>query len=163
MRLGLITAVVASVAAAALASDPASAPDQPVPYSHRQHVALGLKCAECHTMPDPGELMTFPLVSKCMACHRSIKPESPSIQKLSAFASGNRKVPWVRVYQIPSYVFFSHKSHLAAGAGCKKCHGSVTDRDKLWKETDISMGGCMECHRKERASLDCNYCHDPRQ
>ncbi|MFN0168522.1 MAG: cytochrome c3 family protein [Bryobacteraceae bacterium] len=98
-----------------------------------------------------------------MACHRSIKPESPSIQKLSAFASGNRKVPWVRVYQIPSYVFFSHKSHLAAGAGCKKCHGSVTDRDKLWKETDISMGGCMECHRKERASLDCNYCHDPRQ
>ena len=41
-------------------------PEQPIPYSHKQHVALGLKCKDCHTMPDPGELMTIPAAAKCM-------------------------------------------------------------------------------------------------
>src|SRR2546427_7001080 len=33
---------------------------QPIPYSHKQHIALGLKCGNCHEMPDPGELMGIP-------------------------------------------------------------------------------------------------------
>ncbi len=135
---------------------------QPIPYSHKQHIALGLKCANCHEMPDPGELMGIPPVAKCMGCHQTVKKESPAIQKLAGYASEGRDVPWVRVYQIPSYVFFSHKAHLESGATCETCHGPVAQKDQLARETDISMGGCMNCHRQRKASLDCGYCHEPK-
>src|SRR5690606_6123756 len=37
---------------------PPDAPVQPLPYSHRQHLELGLECFECHVQPDPGFEMT---------------------------------------------------------------------------------------------------------
>src|ERR1700693_1818702 len=39
---------------------PHPAPEQPIPYSHKQHLAFGLKCQEGPTNPEPGMLMTFP-------------------------------------------------------------------------------------------------------
>ena len=39
---------------------------QPVPYSHKTHVGLGLKCNSCHKNADPGEMMGFPATSFCM-------------------------------------------------------------------------------------------------
>lgn len=137
----------------------AEAPVQPIPYSHKQHLALGLKCRDCHTMPDPGEVMGIPQAPKCMTCHRTVKPDSPAIQKLAAFDRDNRAIPWVRVYEIPSSVDFSHKEHLDAGAGCETCHGPVAERDRIARETDISMAGCLNCHRERKASLRCPYCH----
>jgi hypothetical protein len=139
------------------------APVQPIPYSHRQHLALGLKCRDCHTMPDPGEMMGIPEAPRCMTCHRSIKKDSAAIQKLAAFAREDRPVPWVRVYQIPSYVAFGHKAHLDAGATCEACHGPVAERDRLAREIDMSMTGCMNCHRVNKASLACTYCHEERK
>jgi len=139
-----------------------TAPVQPIPYSHKQHIALGLKCKTCHEMPDPGETMGIPAASKCMGCHQSVKKDSPAIQRLASYAAQNRPVPWVRVYEIPSYVSFTHKAHLESGANCETCHGPVAQRDQLWRETDIKMGGCMNCHRLHKASLDCAYCHEPR-
>ncbi|HUS06326.1 MAG TPA: cytochrome c3 family protein [Bryobacteraceae bacterium] len=138
----------------------AEAPVQPIPYSHKQHLALGLKCNDCHTNPDPGELMGIPASSKCMTCHSTIKKDSPEIQKLAASARDKKPIHWVRVYQIPSYVFFSHRAHLEAGAKCETCHGKVSERERLFRETDISMGGCMSCHREHKASFDCSYCHE---
>ncbi len=148
-----------AVACALFAAEP---PVQPIPYSHKQHVAMGLKCAGCHEMADPGEMMSIPAAAKCMTCHQSVKKDSPAIQKLAAFADRKEPVPWVRVYQIPGYVFFSHKEHLATGATCETCHGRVPERERLFRETDISMGGCMNCHRANRASLDCTFCHEQR-
>jgi hypothetical protein len=148
------------VAVAALGAEP---PEQPIPYSHKQHITMGLKCAECHPMPDPGEMMGIPAAGKCMTCHRTVKKDSPAIQKLAGFVERNQPVPWVRVYRIPGYVFFSHKNHLETGAAtCETCHGKVPERERLYRETDISMGGCMNCHRANRASLDCAFCHEQR-
>lgn len=135
---------------------------QPIPYSHKQHLALGLKCNFCHENPDPGEVMGIPAAAKCMTCHQSVKKESAAIQKLAAYASSGRDIPWVRVYEIPSYVSFSHKTHLESGATCETCHGPVRQRERIARETDISMGGCMDCHRAKRASIDCTFCHEQR-
>ena len=33
--------------------------EQPIPYSHKKHVAMGLECKGCHTMPGKGEAATF--------------------------------------------------------------------------------------------------------
>lgn len=143
----------ALMAGLAWAAEP---PVQPVPYSHKQHIALGLKCKDCHTNPDPGEVMGIPASSRCMACHATIKP----VQKLTASVRDKKPIDWVRVYQIPSYVYFNHRTHLESGAQCETCHGKVSERDRLFREGDISMGGCMKCHQANKASIACNYCHE---
>jgi hypothetical protein len=147
--------------AAALYGAPAKGPEQPLPFSHKAHAGdLKLQCKMCHPNPDPGERMTFVAASKCMQCHSAIKTESPWIQKLAAFAKNDRAVPWVRVYQIASFVSFSHRAHLEAGNTCSECHGEVKTQEQLSRDTDISMGGCMNCHRAKKASIDCTYCHE---
>jgi len=144
----------------AATSNAPPAPAQPIPFSHKQHIALKLQCKMCHANPDPGESMGIAQASVCMQCHSSIKADSPSIQKLAGFAAQNRNIPWVRVYQIPGYVDFSHKTHLSSGATCESCHGQVAQRDVLFRETNISMGACMECHRQHKAPIDCTACHE---
>ena len=96
----------------------------------------------------------------CMQCHAAVKTGSPDIQKLAAFAKNGREIRWARVYEIPSYVNFSHRTHLAAGNTCEECHGKVAEREALFREGDVSMGGCMNCHRAKKASIDCTYCHE---
>lgn len=136
---------------------------QPIPFSHKVHAGdLKVPCKNCHTSPDPGEMMTFPAASKCMQCHAAIKADSPAIQKVAAAAKENREIPWVRVYQIPAYVNFSHRDHLESGSTCQDCHGQVATRAQLFKEGDITMGACMNCHRQKKASIDCGFCHEPR-
>ena len=106
--------------------------------------------------------MGIPATAKCMGCHKSVKTDSPHIQKLAGFNEQNRPVPWVRIYQIPSYVFFSHKAHIAAGGTCAECHGAVAEREVLRKEAPTNMGACMECHQKKKAPNDCTFCHEQR-
>ncbi len=134
-------------------------PEQPIPYSHKQHIALGLVCSNCHQNPDPGDAMGFPATSYCMTCHQVIKKGSPAIQKLAAFDSTHQQIPWVRVYKLPDYVSFSHRRHLAAGVKCEMCHGQVAQRDRLFRETDLSMAGCLDCHQKQNAPQECDSCH----
>jgi hypothetical protein len=139
-----------------------TAPVQPLPYSHKQHIALGLKCQTCHIEPDPGEMMTYPATEICMSCHETVDKDKAPIQKLAEYAKSHQDIPWVRIYRIPDWVDFSHKNHLEAGATCDRCHGAVAQRDVLFKEGDLSMGACMECHREKGAPVQCDYCHDPR-
>jgi hypothetical protein len=146
--------------ASLLFSQEKNPPVQPIPFSHKAHVALPLKCADCHTMPNPGEVITIPAVSKCMACHRTIKADSPAIKELRLYADQNRQVPWVRVMEIPSWVYFSHKTHVDAETKCESCHGPVAERDQLRAEVNLSMKGCMDCHRTRKATLDCAGCHE---
>lgn len=171
MRTGhLVFAILGGMALAALTAfsqsgAPAASPQgptQPLPYSHKIHAGtLNLPCKTCHANADPGEKMGFPAVSTCMQCHRAVKKESPAIQKLAAIAQEGGDIAWVRVYELPSYVYFSHRAHSKAGAKCMDCHGQVSAREVLFKEGDISMGACMDCHVKNKASVDCQYCHEP--
>jgi hypothetical protein len=146
---------------AAQTQEPPPAPEQPIPFSHKQHAgALQLKCATCHKNPDPGERMGFPAPVVCMQCHSEIKTESPSIQTLAAAAKEKRELKWARIYEIPTFVFFSHRAHTAAGASCVDCHGEVKNHERLFREKDVSMASCMNCHQAKGASVDCMYCHD---
>ncbi len=136
------------------------APEQPIPFSHRAHVSKGIECKGCHPVPEPGDFATIPETRVCMGCHRTVKKETPAIQRLAALHEQNKPVEWRRVYRIPEYVFFSHKEHLAKGAACETCHGPVGERDVLRKEKDINMAACMDCHRSKQASLACNFCQE---
>ena len=157
MRKVIFRVPVLSLLAAALYGQ-----QQPVPYSHKTHLALGLKCGSCHKNPDPGELMGYPAESFCMTCHRAVKSDSPYIQKVAAAAKEKRPIPWVRIYRIPAYVYFSHRVHIEAGAICETCHGPVRARDVITKEVAHNMRSCMACHTASKARNECNSCHEER-
>ena len=143
-----------------VAEDQTTAPIQPIPFSHRQHAtAASLKCNDCHKTLESG-VETMPKTKACMACHQSVKADSSEIKNLRAYADANRPIPWMRVYEIPGFVNFDHKLHSDSGLSCQTCHGPVQERDRLWRETDIGMNGCVDCHRARKASVDCGVCHD---
>jgi len=151
-------------ASAAAQAPPRPAPEQPLPFSHKTHAGTAkIPCRMCHPNPNPGERMTIAAPPVCMQCHSVVKTDSPAIQRLAAFAKNGRDIHWVRVYQIPSYVNFSHRTHVAAGNKCAECHGPVAERDALFREGDVSMGGCMNCHRAKKAGIDCTYCHEAQE
>jgi len=135
-------------------------PIQPIPYSHKKHLALGLECQQCHPNPEPGDRMTFPATSKCIACHSTIAKDKPSIQKLAEFAKSKQPIPWVRIYVVSSWVYWNHRAHLEAKMTCEMCHGPVAELEVMTKVSNITtMAGCIDCHRKNDASTGCRYCH----
>jgi hypothetical protein len=144
---------------------PPAAPVQPVPYSHRQHLELAIvECADCHVQPDGGPAMTFPDTQTCMSCHATQPATTASLQKLAALATSGRPIPWVRVYQLPSFVYWSHASHLGAGLTCANCHGAVEESDAMRQETNVATKvGCVTCHETRQVFSDCGDCHEPRQ
>ena len=135
-------------------------PVQPLPYSHKTHLALGLECQACHTNPDPGDLMTFPAIATCMSCHNAIAKNKPAIQKLASFAKSNQTIPWVRVYALTRGVTWSHRKHIAAGLKCETCHGQVAEMSAMSQTTSVtSMGVCINCHKLHHAPTVCQTCH----
>ena len=165
-RFLLLCVLLAGGCAAARAQDTAPpaaaepAPDQPIPFSHKKHVQVAkAACSDCHVPSRTGAGLSLPQASTCMLCHSAIATDKPDIQRLAAIAKSGEPIPWVRVYQVPSFVQFSHKVHTAAGKKCEECHGPVGERDVIAKETDISMGGCIACHTKNNAPTTCDTCH----
>jgi hypothetical protein len=136
------------------------APAQPLPYSHKKHLAFGLECKKCHTNPEPGKLMTFPATSNCMECHVTIAKDKPAIQKLAQFAKSKQAIPWVRVYTMLPGVAWSHRPHLEAGVKCETCHGHVREMDAMSEVTSVTtMYVCLNCHEMNHAKTACDTCH----
>lgn len=141
---------------------PPPAPQQPIGFSHRAHFIVGLECADCHTTAKSEDRATLPPVSTCMECHATERKDSPDILKLANYAARKEAVPWRRVYQLPDYVWFSHRDHMTSGASpsCATCHGEVAGMDVVRKVKDTSMAACIECHKQHKAPNLCNSCHE---
>jgi len=136
------------------------APVQPVPFGHRQHAAAKIACKQCHPNAARAERAGLPSAAQCMACHTSVKKESPGIQQLADFHKEEKPVPWARVYRLPDFVFFSHATHVNAGVECAECHGAVEQRETLSAEIVHNMKTCMACHQTRNASNKCHVCHE---
>jgi len=139
---------------------PHPAPTQPIPFSHKLHVAQGVRCQNCHTNPDPGSQMTFPATSTCMMCHTTIAKDRPAIVKLAELAKSNQAIPWVRAYQITPGVTWTHRAHLQAGMQSTMCHGEVGQVEAISQSTSVTaMGSCISCHQAHNAPTTCSTCH----
>jgi hypothetical protein len=133
---------------------------QPIPYSHKTHLALSLNCGYCHTNPNSGALMTFPSTTICMKCHAGIATNKPAIQKLAEFDKTGTSIPWVRVYTVRPGLRWSHRIHLDAGKKCIACHGDVAKLDRMAETTSTTtMYSCLSCHQKNQAKTSCDTCH----
>ncbi len=80
-----------------------------------------------------------------------------------------KSLPWVRIHDLPDYVCFDHRAHVAAGVTCQRCHGPVESMQRVRQAESLSMGWCVNCHRDAthqgingqsvNASTNCTVCH----
>jgi hypothetical protein len=135
-------------------------PTQPIPYSHKFHLSMGLQCLDCHGTGNAQSPVALPPTSKCMQCHATTGTKSPSIQKLADYDKSGKPVPWVRVYKVLPGTSFTHKEHLDVGVKCETCHGQVAQMEVMAQVTSVtSMGGCISCHQMHKAPTTCVTCH----
>ena len=136
------------------------APEQPIPYSHRTHLALGLVCETCHVNAESSALMGFPETSTCMSCHNAIATDRPAIIQLAEIEASGHPVPWERVYRVLPGVTWAHQPHVEAGVQCGACHGNVAQLDTMAMTTSVtSMASCISCHEGRAADTACATCH----
>jgi hypothetical protein len=123
-------------------------PDQPVAFSHKHHVKeLGIDCRYCHTSVETEAYAGMPATYTCMSCHSQVWNESPMLAKVRDSLSTETPIEWVKVHDLPDFVYFHHGIHVQKGIGCVTCHGRVDQMPLVWKENSLSMGWCLECHR----------------
>jgi hypothetical protein len=92
-----------------------------------------------------------------MKCHSSIGTDKPDIKRLAEAAKNEDPILWIRIYRVPSFVTFSHKTHV--GNTCEECHGPVAERTIIAQEKDTNMGSCIACHQTKAAPATCDTCH----
>ena len=138
-----------------------SAPQQPIVFTHKAHLAKGVECAGCHQGAEQGPDAGLPSVKLCMTCHLAIATDRPEIKKVAAYLKSGEEIPWQRVYgYYPSaHVRFNHAPHIRAGVNCGACHGDMTQQTVAIRAVDLDMGYCLSCHRQKKASVDCMTCH----
>jgi len=143
---------------------PPPAPEQPIAYSHKAHIALGLACQQCHDGATIGARANLPTTGTCLACHTAIKAESPEVQKIAAFDAKHEAIPWKRVYRLPDFVYFEHVRHVSAAPDitCETCHGPIAEMVVTQKVKDTSMAACVQCHTARGAATRCDSCHEPK-
>jgi hypothetical protein len=135
-------------------------PEQPIPFSHRVHVTdKGIDCRFCHAYPDRAPYAGLPAEQTCMFCHRSVITGHDEIRKLWGYVERGESIPWVRVFEVPDHVYFSHRMHLRKELDCPDCHGDVAAEDRLQPPQELLMGFCIACHEARGVSRDCVVCH----
>lgn len=123
-------------------------PRQPVSFSHRLHAGeLGIDCRYCHNTVETAATAAVPPVATCMNCHTTVAPNSEKLVALCEAAAGKKTLQWVRVHDLPDYVYFDHSAHVSRGVSCLSCHGRVDKMDVVYQAERLSMGWCLECHR----------------
>ena len=133
---------------------------QPILFNHKIHVDAGAKCLDCHKGAEKKRAAGIPEMKDCLLCHQTIAKNHVEIQKMAMLVNTGMKLDWVRVYQTPDFVFFSHKNHVKAGETCERCHGPVATREVLAKEVSTNMTACMNCHVERGATTECFFCHE---
>lgn len=153
-------------------------PLQPIAFSHRLHAGeLQVACLYCHSGAERSRHAGIPAASTCMNCHRFVtatrgavraedqqaKTErrvprrvvSAEIQKLYDAVNQQRPIQWVKVHNVPDFVYFDHRPHVNAGVACQACHGPVETMERVRQVNGLGMGWCVNCHRNvNRAGLD---------
>jgi mono/diheme cytochrome c family protein len=176
-------------------------PDQPIYFSHRIHAGPENKidCQLCHSGAKYGKVSEIPSMNVCMNCHRVISAYNgkyiepgknkafydAEIQKIytatgwdaatQQYTGKAQPVQWVRIHNMPDFVYFNHSQHAVAGEQaiissfnrknpndqidvvCKACHGKIDTMNVVQMANDFTMGWCIECHRTTEVDMNNGY------
>ncbi len=138
------------------------APKQPISFSHKLHAGeYKIDCNYCHTGVNRGQSAHIPSANICMNCHGVIKKESPEIQKIYTSIENNQPIEWVRVHNLPDFAYFNHSQHVnVAGLECQTCHGEIEQMEVIQQRSSLTMGWCIDCHRKTDVNTKGNAYYD---
>jgi len=137
-------------------------PMQPVKFSHTVHAGQnGTDCIYCHSSAPYSKTAGIPPENVCMNCHLMVRNGTRSgvfeISKIISSYENQKPIEWIKVYNLPDHVFFSHAQHVSAGGvGCVECHGDVKKMDVIRQVSDLSMGWCLNCHRTRKLDVKNN-------
>lgn len=147
-------------------------PKQPIAFSHKLHAgAYEINCVYCHTGANKGKQANIPSPNICMNCHSQIKKESPEIQKIYAaigydpntasYTGKQKPIEWVRIHNLPDLAYFNHSQHYnVGGIKCQTCHGPIEEMDVVKQYSLLTMGWCIDCHRKTDVNTEGNAYYD---
>ena len=121
---------------------------QPVMYSHRHHVSMGIDCRYCHTSVEDSSFANIPPTRICMNCHNEIWTDSAMLEPVRESWRTGEPLEWVRVHDLPDFVYFDHSIHVNRGVACVTCHGQVDEMPLTWREKPLFMKWCLDCHRE---------------
>jgi hypothetical protein len=122
---------------------------QPIQFSHRHHAGqLGIHCAYCHTSVEVSSFAGIPPTHTCMSCHSQIWINSPTLEPVRESYRTGQSIEWIRVHDLPDFVYFNHSIHVKKGIGCASCHGRVDEMPQIYKAESLQMQWCLDCHRQ---------------
>ncbi len=138
------------------------APKQPIAFSHKLHAGeYKIDCNYCHTGVNRTRSAHIPAANICMNCHGVIKKESPEIQKIYEAIENDRPIEWVRVHNLPDLAYFNHSQHVnVGGLECQQCHGEIEKMEVVEQRSSLTMGWCIDCHRKTDVNTKGNAYYD---
>jgi hypothetical protein len=122
--------------------------EQPVQFSHQHHAGgIGIDCRYCHTSVEVSPSAGIPPTKTCINCHSQIWSTSPYLEPVRASFREDQRLRWVRVHDLPDFVYFNHSSHVNKGVGCETCHGRVDRMPLMVQQASLQMEWCLDCHR----------------
>jgi cytochrome c7-like protein len=128
--------------------------DQPIPFSHKHHVTgLGIQCQYCHTSVEKSSYAGIPPTKTCMNCHSQIWTNANLLEPVRHSWATGESIPWIRVHDLPDYVYFNHEIHVNKGIGCSSCHGRVDLMPLMYQQNTLQMEWCLNCHRNPGKNL----------
>jgi hypothetical protein len=129
-------------------------PDQPIPFSHKHHVeGLGLQCQYCHTSVEKSSYAGIPPTKTCINCHSQIWTNAELLEPVRQSWATGASIQWIRVHDLPDYVYFNHEVHVNKGIGCASCHGRVDEMPLMYQQNTLQMEWCLNCHRNPASNL----------
>lgn len=137
-------------------------PAQPINFSHKIHAGDNqIDCNYCHTGVRKAKNANIPSANICMNCHSVVKTESPEIKKIYDAVAKNQPIEWVRIHNLPDFVYFNHSQHVkVGGVECQTCHGPIEEMDVVEQHSDLTMGWCINCHRETPLNTQGNAYYD---
>jgi hypothetical protein len=121
---------------------------QPIQFSLAHHVGgVGLDCRYCHSSVENSAFAGIPPTKTCMNCHSQIWSNAPILEPVRASFRDNTNLTWIRVHDLPDFVYFNHQIHVKQGVGCATCHGEVDKMPLMYQANSLLMEWCLDCHR----------------
>ena len=163
--------------------DQGYAPVQPIHYSHKIHSGANqIECKYCHSSARVSKHSGIPSLNVCMNCHKNIAEYNgeedldngytkefytKEIKKLykavgwdedqQAYTGDSQPVKWVRIHNLPDFVYFNHAQHVqVGGVQCQPCHGPVEEMEIMYQHSSLTMGWCINCHRETNVKVEDN-------
>jgi len=136
-------------------------PVQPIKFPHDLHAgAMQINCQYCHSGAYKSKNASIPSLNICMNCHKTVKTESPEIQKIYAAlgydpktskydSTKARPMQWIRIHNLPDLAYFNHSQHVKVGKiKCQTCHGPVETMKEVYQYSPLTMKWCIQCHKR---------------